>query len=205
MTTATLPVLPNVTVYLMVADGPRQGSLVPVRGPQFLIGRNPRCHLRPSSASIADLHCAILARGGRLFVGDLNSEAGTYLNERQIVGEVELLDQDQLRVGPLRFVVCMPAGKTTAPPSAPGAWTAVEEEVPAQPEPTETEADLTTDEAQQILLEEPTESAPEEVAAQPVPPPEPGVLPEEAPAVVVSENPARVARALLRKYSARRR
>ncbi len=36
-------------VTLVVARGKHAGQRVPVRGPMFLIGRDPECHLRPRS------------------------------------------------------------------------------------------------------------------------------------------------------------
>jgi predicted component of type VI protein secretion system len=46
-----------------------------------------------------------MGRGGRFFLCDRNSLTGTFLNDRQVFGKVELLDQDSLRVGPLQFRV----------------------------------------------------------------------------------------------------
>ncbi len=203
---AAVPVMPNVAVYLMVADGPRQGSLIPVRGPQFLIGRHARCNLRPSSNSVGELHCGVLAREGRHFLCDLNSAEGTYLNDRQIVGEVELLDADRLRVGPLQFVVrilpgvAMPTPEQAAPPAPEFTQELPVEEtvdLTTAEEPNE-EVELVADDSAPIPMDTPLETPVEEALA----PVETPAAPEP---VAVAENPARMARALLRKYSARRR
>ena len=100
---ASIPVLSRL-VSLVVAHGPHEGKVIPVL-PQFLIGRSERCQLRPSSPAVSDYHCGLLARNGKVFLRDFNSVTGTYLNGRQVCGEIELLDGDQLQVGPLTFVV----------------------------------------------------------------------------------------------------
>jgi predicted component of type VI protein secretion system len=92
-------------LYLMVTQGPWTGTLIPMKAAQFLIGRGPNCHLRPTSTRVDDRHCSILAADGRYFVCDLNSNTGTFVNDRQVFGKVEVLDRDQLRVGPLQFQV----------------------------------------------------------------------------------------------------
>ena len=38
-----------------------------------------------------------------MFVRDFGSTSGTFVNGRQIKGEIELLNGDELRVGPLLF------------------------------------------------------------------------------------------------------
>ena len=104
MSQNTLP-LPQTLLYLLVTDGPWTGTLIPMKATQFLIGRGPHCHLRPTSTQVEDYHCSIMVRDGRFFLCDRNSLTGTFLNGRQIFGKVELLDQDCLRVGPLQFRV----------------------------------------------------------------------------------------------------
>src|SRR5262249_8362141 len=50
-------------------------------------------------------HCNLTLRGERAFVRDLDSRTGTFLNDRQLRGEIELRDGDFLRVGPLVFII----------------------------------------------------------------------------------------------------
>lgn len=97
-------------LYLLVTQGPWTGTLIPMKATQFLIGRGPHCHLRPTSTQIEDCHCSIAAREGRFFLCDRRSLTGTFLNDRQIFGKVELLDQDSLRVGPLQFRINISMG-----------------------------------------------------------------------------------------------
>jgi pSer/pThr/pTyr-binding forkhead associated (FHA) protein len=92
---------------LVVADGVHKGKVIPIALSQFLIGRDPQCHLRPASSMISKRHCAILVHGGKVHVKDFNSTNGTFLNDEPVKEEVELHNGDQLKVGPLLFSVAM--------------------------------------------------------------------------------------------------
>jgi predicted component of type VI protein secretion system len=91
-------------VSLVVATGSHEGRSIPLTGPQFLIGRDPQCHLRPASQAISKLHCAVLLRDGKVFIKDYGSTNGTLVNDA-ILQDAEILVEDgaTLRVGPLDF------------------------------------------------------------------------------------------------------
>jgi pSer/pThr/pTyr-binding forkhead associated (FHA) protein len=89
----------------MVTEGIHAGEVIEVNGVCLLIGRGPQCHVRPNSPAISQRHCAFLVREERVFLRDLGSKTGTYLNDRQLRGEIELQDGDMLRMGPLTFVI----------------------------------------------------------------------------------------------------
>jgi predicted component of type VI protein secretion system len=93
-------------VSLVVASGAHEGRVIPLTGPQFLIGRDQQCHLRPASQAISKLHCAVLLRDGKVFVKDFGSTNGTLVNDHLIQNaEVQVEDGASLRVGPLDFRV----------------------------------------------------------------------------------------------------
>jgi pSer/pThr/pTyr-binding forkhead associated (FHA) protein len=104
----------------VMTDGKQKGKLLPIGLPQFLIGRDPQCQLRPASPSISKRHCAVIQREGRAFVRDFDSTNGTFVNDRQIKGEIELQHGDVLRIGPIMFTVHLevgaPVNKPTPPP-----------------------------------------------------------------------------------------
>lgn len=91
-------------VHLSVAGGIHDGRRIPISVSEFLIGRDPKCHLRPASNDVSRLHCAIVIRNGIVFLRDYGSSNGTYLNKRMLVhGELQLEDGDLIQVGPLTF------------------------------------------------------------------------------------------------------
>jgi predicted component of type VI protein secretion system len=103
---------------VVLTPGKGEGKVIPVPLPQFIIGRDPQCHLRPASPVISKRHCALLQRDGRAFLRDFDSTNGTFLNEQPVKGEVELHDGDQLKVGPLAFAVKLEAAAPASPAPA---------------------------------------------------------------------------------------
>jgi pSer/pThr/pTyr-binding forkhead associated (FHA) protein len=101
---------------LIVEGGVHAGKAIPITLPQFVIGRDAQCNLRPSSAAISKRHCAIMVRGSQVFVRDFGSTNGTFVNGVLVQGEVELRNADKLKVGPLEFVVGLELA--TAPKAA---------------------------------------------------------------------------------------
>lgn len=119
---------------LVVADGVHKGKAIPIPVAQFVIGRDEGCQLRPSSPAVSKRHCAVLVKGGQVFVQDFGSTNGTFVNDQPVSGEAELKDGDKLVVGPLVFQVKVEpatstkgdsksdskaAGKTPIPKAAP--------------------------------------------------------------------------------------
>jgi predicted component of type VI protein secretion system len=110
-------------VSLVVASGAHEGRVIPLTGPQFLIGRDPQCHLRPASQAISKLHCGVIVRDGKVYVKDFGSTNGTLVNDVIVQdAEVAVSTGATLRVGPLDFRVQIetpaPARDGTPLPSA---------------------------------------------------------------------------------------
>jgi anti-anti-sigma factor len=93
-------------IRLVVATGSGRGRAISVSGPRFVIGRDPRCHLRPASPAVSRRHAVIERRGDRVFLRDLGSANGTTLNGRLLRrAESEVADGDRIQVGPLAFIL----------------------------------------------------------------------------------------------------
>jgi len=91
-------------VSLVVATGAHEGRVIPITGPQFLIGRDEQCQLRPASQAISKMHCGVLIRDGKVFVKDFGSTNGTTVNKVLVQdGEVGVDDGASIQVGPLDF------------------------------------------------------------------------------------------------------
>lgn len=100
---------------LVVLQGKPEGKEIPIRLSQFLIGRDPECHLRPSSPLVSKRHAALLIREGKAFVRDFGSTNGTFINKQPVKGEAELKDGDELTIGPLSFRVKLSATAQETP------------------------------------------------------------------------------------------
>src|SRR3954469_20727099 len=92
---------------VVLSEGKAKGTAIPITLSQFLIGRDPQCHLRPASAVISKRHCAVLVRGSKAFVRDFDSTNGTFINDEAVKGERELHNNDSLKVGPIQFRVVL--------------------------------------------------------------------------------------------------
>jgi anti-anti-sigma regulatory factor len=93
--------------YLIVAKGKKQGMPIPVEIDLFLIGSGPMCQLRAVHDDIGEQHCAIVTRGRRVYVSDLDSGRPTFVNGEVLTPGVEwpLHPRDILEVGPLKFMI----------------------------------------------------------------------------------------------------
>jgi pSer/pThr/pTyr-binding forkhead associated (FHA) protein len=126
---------------VVLTPGPSEGKVVPITPAQFVIGRDPGCQLRPASIHISKRHCALLKRDNKVFVRDFGSTNGTFVNDRQIRGEIELLDGDQLRVGPLLFGVKVEPAPVNRPTPLPPTKETTQKVAPAPaPEGSPTES-----------------------------------------------------------------
>src|SRR6476620_1610737 len=98
-------------VSLVVASGAHQGKVISVTGPQFLIGRDASCHLRPASQAISKRHCGVLVRDGKVYVKDFGSTNGTTVNDELIKdAEVVVANGASLKIGPLDFIIRIELG-----------------------------------------------------------------------------------------------
>src|SRR5438132_701438 len=89
----------------VLTAGKWEGKVIPVTLAQFVIGRDPQCHLRPASPVISKRHCAIVRRQAKVFLRDFGSTNGTFVNGQQVKGETELKHEDHVKVGPIEFKV----------------------------------------------------------------------------------------------------
>lgn len=117
---------------VVLTAGKMMGKEIPLNAAEFRIGKDPSCQLKPASG-VSDKHCAFLVKQGRLFIQDLGSAEGTYVNEIKLTAEVELKSKDKVKVGPLLFEVKIEAPANVAKPAvaAPAVKPAVAAPAPA--------------------------------------------------------------------------
>lgn len=107
-------------VSLVVAEGVHQGKSIPITVAEFLIGRDPECQLRPASPQVSKKHCAVVVREGKVYVRDFGSTNGTFINDEQVAGDLEVKTGDRFRAGPLAFEIKieLTGAKSAAKPAA---------------------------------------------------------------------------------------
>lgn len=71
----------------------------------FTLGRDQGCDYRLEHPSVSTIHCEIRRDHGRVFVRDLGSTNGTFIEEKPLTGEIELMPGQLIRFGelPWRF------------------------------------------------------------------------------------------------------
>ncbi len=90
-------------VRLVVVGGKSRHREIRLPPTVFVIGRHPKCHLRPHSGLVSKLHCAIASWAGRVIVKDLGSANGTFVNQTRVTDRTNVRDGDLLEVGDLAF------------------------------------------------------------------------------------------------------
>lgn len=162
---------------LVLSQGKQEGKALEIKLPQFLVGRDPQCHLRPASPLISKRHCAIIQRDGKVFIRDFDSTNGTFVNDEPVKGECELSNDDQLKIGPISFTVRIEASavtpsRTPIPPTR-AAGTPAPASKPANSTPAPTTASATMkgddDDIAAMLLSLDDGSAPVSAGADGVP------------------------------------
>jgi pSer/pThr/pTyr-binding forkhead associated (FHA) protein len=104
---------------VVVNPGKAAGQTIPFKTPQFVIGRDPECNLRPASAMISKKHCAVVVKAGQVHLHDFGSTNGTFLNDEPVKGEVALSNGDIVKIGPLNFKVVIEATPSASKPTPP--------------------------------------------------------------------------------------
>ncbi len=89
-------------VQLRILTGARKGVAAAFSKESIEIGRHPGCDLQfdpEQDLEVSGRHAALLTRGGRWFVRDLDSLNGTFVNGHRITSDTSLDDTDQIRLG----------------------------------------------------------------------------------------------------------
>jgi hypothetical protein len=88
--------------FLLFRDGPEAGSLHPLGSEVQMIGRSASCTMCVLDPSISRIHCAIWRGVDTVWVRDLGSTNGTFVNEKA-VRYARLKGGDQIRLGKRSF------------------------------------------------------------------------------------------------------
>ena len=89
----------TLSASLEVIQGGDIGTKIPLQEHHTMIGRNSSCRVRPSSREVSNLHCRLEKRPVSLYIYDMKSTNGTWLNGARVTGRMELKNGDILRFG----------------------------------------------------------------------------------------------------------
>ena len=80
------------------ARGLKEGSIIPIRS-DLSIGRKEGNSIIMADQHVSGNHAQILVGNNGLFLEDLNSTNGTYLNGNKLKGRAKLSNKDEIRIG----------------------------------------------------------------------------------------------------------
>lgn len=82
----------------------KQGAVVPIRG-MVTIGRKNDNSIVLSDQHVSSSHARFVIKNNILFIEDLNSTNGTYVNGKKVEGKVKLFGKDEIKIGSTSFRV----------------------------------------------------------------------------------------------------
>ena len=82
----------------VVEPAAQQGRTYPL-GQEVTVGRAAGCQVTLDDTYASQIHARLFARDGQLFVEDLGSTNGTYLNRKKVQGPMVMQRGDKLQVG----------------------------------------------------------------------------------------------------------
>jgi predicted component of type VI protein secretion system len=94
-----------VNAKLIIATGKNAGRSVTLKREKLLIGRAEECDIRPLSEDVSRRHCAVHRGEDDVWVEDLRSRNGTFVNGRRIEERTRVDTGDLIRVGTLELKV----------------------------------------------------------------------------------------------------
>jgi hypothetical protein len=107
LTDSQLAVLQNVprgTGVMLVVRGPNQGSKFVIDRDGVTAGRHTQSDIFLDDVTVSRHHARLTRRGGHVWLTDLNSLNGTYVNRTLIDGEVALRNGDEVQIDKFRLV-----------------------------------------------------------------------------------------------------
>jgi predicted component of type VI protein secretion system len=120
----------STSTKLIIASGKSAGKAIAVKNNRLLIGRAEECDIRPLSDEVSRRHCMVQVEPDVVWVEDLGSRNGTFVNGTRITEKIKLFEGDLLAVGGLQLKVSGgSAGQAvkTAAAAPPASWNDEEE------------------------------------------------------------------------------
>ena len=89
----------TVQAYLIVLSGPEVGKMHKVDGRQITLGRAQGIEMRINDVGVSRRHARLVCEGPCVFIEDMNSANGTYLNGERLDNRLQLRDGDKITLG----------------------------------------------------------------------------------------------------------
>ena len=93
---------------LIIFSGKLKGQKLVIPDREVIVGRDEDCHMRISSSLISRKHCSLRGTPNGIWVRDLESQNGTYVNDVAVTEPYLMKPGDVLRVGASLFQMPRP-------------------------------------------------------------------------------------------------
>lgn len=84
----------------------KEGSIIPIRS-ELTIGRKEGNTIKLVDQHVSGKHAHIFIRSNKLFLEDLNSTNGTFLNGSRLSGRAQLSNMDEIKIGSSVFKIVL--------------------------------------------------------------------------------------------------
>lgn len=88
---------------LVILTGKHRGARLNLPKKTVVVGRDEGCAVRLNTHEVSRQHCTLRVDGDEIYVKDLGSRNGTFINDQEVKEESPLKVGDILRVGPMLF------------------------------------------------------------------------------------------------------
>ncbi len=85
--------------YLTVISGPHVGSNFKIEKPDSTVGRSSKADIHVNDVGISRKHARLITYGDDVFIEDMNSANGTFLNGDRIDRRIQLEEGDKITLG----------------------------------------------------------------------------------------------------------
>ena len=89
----------HTALQLRIVEPPAQKGRTFEVGEELTVGRAAGCQVTLDDTYVSQLHARVFTRDGQIFVEDLGSTNGTYLNRRKVTGPMVFQRGDRLQIG----------------------------------------------------------------------------------------------------------
>jgi pSer/pThr/pTyr-binding forkhead associated (FHA) protein len=84
---------------VVVSEGPLQGQSFTLDGDELVVGRRAQCDLHLPDPHVSRTHAVVRKHSGAVWIEDLGSTGGTWVNDQQVAGARALRHGDAIRFG----------------------------------------------------------------------------------------------------------
>lgn len=150
---------------LTIISGKRSGETLELAPGEHQIGTGRAAEIQLRDKDVGFKHAKVIVEDDQVFLEDLKSKAGTFLNGERVETRVPLKDNDELRLGTAELRIAITGARAAAAVAAPAAAAAVSAKTPAPGAATVADDEGLVDEALEPAIAEPEDEAPSSVAA----------------------------------------